>query len=279
MDPDGSGAPSLGELLRQWRQERKLSQLALALEADLSQRHLSFVESGRARASRETVHRLCLALQVPLRERNQFLLAAGFAPEYPHRELAGPALAPVFDALQQMLARQQPYPALVIDRHWNVLLANEASGRLFGCFVDPRADTSGIFPDGRRNVLRFTCHPSGLRPSIVNWDETAGALLERVRAELRLDPADQVLRALLEEVEAYAGRPAVSPCEAERLPLAPLKLARGDLRAELFSMIATVGTPLDVTLQELRVELFFPADAQTAALAAALADEAPVAPR
>lgn len=261
-----------GALLRQWRGERKVSQLTLALEADLSQRHLSFVESGRSRPSRDAVHRLCAALEVPLRERNQFLLAAGFAPEFPESPLAAPALAPVFDALQMLLAQQEPFPAIVIDRHWDVLLANEASSRLFGCFLDPGCDPAAIFPDGRRNVLRFTCHPQGLRPAICNWDDAAPALLERVRAELRLAPGDQRLRDLLTEIEGYAPLPRRPPQAAgARLPVAPLRLARDGVEANLFSAIATLGTPLDVTLQELRIELFFPADARTAELAASLA--------
>ncbi|MCB1906664.1 MAG: helix-turn-helix transcriptional regulator [Rhodocyclaceae bacterium] len=255
---------AFGRLLRSWRRERGVSQLALALDAGVSQRHLSFVESGRARPGRAVVQRLCDALQVPLRERNQFLLAAGFAPEFPEREICAPEFAPVFDALQSMLAQQEPFPAVVVDRHWNVLLANRASERVFGAFLPENVDPSELFPDGRRNAMRFACHPRGLRPAIGNWSELAPLLFGRLAAEARANPFDRRLQALCDEIRGWLPAAAVGARSGGELPVAPLHLVLGTLEVRLFSAIASIGTPLDVTAQELRIELFFAADAASA---------------
>lgn len=220
---------AFGRLLRSWRAERGVSQLALALDAGVSQRHLSFVESGRARPGRAFVQRLCDALQVPLRERNQFLLAAGFAPEFPERELCAAEFAPVFDALQSLLAQQEPFPAVVVDRHWNVLLANRASERVFNAFLPENVDPGELFPDGRRNAMRFTCHPRGLRPAIGNWSELAPLLFGRLAAEARANPFDQRLQALRDEIRGLLPSTAVGARGGGELPVAPLHLVRGTL--------------------------------------------------
>ena len=256
---------ALERLLRRWRADRGMSQLALALDAGVSQRHLSFVESGRAKPGRAVLQRLCDGLQVPLRERNEFLLAAGFAPEYPERELSAPEFAPVFDALQSMLAQQEPFPAVVVDRHWNVLMANRASERVFFPFLPDDFDPCALFPDGRRNAMRFTCHPRGLRPAIDNWPALAPLLFARLAAETRANPFDQPLQALRDEIRALlpAAAAAAAPSGAGDLPVAPLHLSRGGLEIRLFSAIASIGTPLDVTAQELRLELFFAADGES----------------
>src|SRR5262245_14855075 len=175
----GSGRPSatvavtgIGPLLRQWRERRRMSQLDLSLEAEISARHLSFVETGRAHPSRDMVLLLARVLDVPPRARNELLTVAGFAPMYRERPLDAPELSQVRRALDFMLRQQEPYPALVHDRHWNILMTNEAAGRIMGLFLDPRAAEAIGVP----NAMRLTYHPNGLRPYIVNWEATAAAL-------------------------------------------------------------------------------------------------------
>jgi len=263
-----------GDLVRTWRHERKLSQLKLALEAGISQRHLSFLESGRTRPSPEMVLRLCNSLDIPLRGRNELLMAAGFAPRYSDKGLDSLAAEPVRRALELMLSQQEPYPAVVVDRNWYVILANEASTRLFGYFA-ASVNPLELFPDGRPNSLRFTFHPRGLRPAISNWEEAGEALLSRVRGELRLSPDNTVLRELFDELseegaESFSQRPLVK----DVLPVVTLELQKGQQTASLFSTITTLGTPLDATLQELRIELFFPGDDETVRFAEDLGSRA-----
>ena len=253
-------APNVGGLLREWRLRRHVSQLALATRSAVSARHLSFIETGRARPSREMVLHLAERLEIPLRERNMLLLAAGYAPAYGERPLDGDELAPVRDALERFLAAHEPYPALVLDRHANLVLANGALGHL----VD------GVAPkllEPPANALRATLHPDGMAPRILNFDEWSGHLIHRLRRQVALT-GDPQLEALLAELRSY---PNVrdEPPAADTLPAAeivlPLVLRRGAERLSFFSTVTTFGTPADVTLSELSVEAFYPADAETAA--------------
>jgi len=249
----------VGELLRQWRERRRLSQLDLALQAEVSTRHLSFVETGRASPSREMVLHLAEQLDVPLRERNHLLLAAGYAPVYPESALDDPALAAIRDALRQVLRGHEPYPALVVDRAWSLVEAN-ASVALF---------TEGVAPAllaPPANALRISLHPQGLAPRIANLGEWRAHLLARLRRQVALT-ADPALAALLQELRAY---PCDQPEPEVELPgpgdvVVPLRLRHPDGELTFFSTVATFGTPLDVTVSELAIEAFFPANPATAA--------------
>ena len=264
--PPDSGAatqPPLGALLREWRQRRKLSQLALALAADVSQRHLSFVESGRTRPSREMVLRLAAPLEVPLRERNRLLLAAGFAPSYPERRLDDPALVAARAAVERVLRAHEPYPALAVDRHWTLVAANRAVAPLL-------AGASATLLAPPVNVLRLSLHPDGVAPRIVNYGQWRTHLLERLRQQIAAS-GDDGLAALHDELRGY---PPPARSRARRSPAAaddgagvfvPLQLAADDGGVLTFLSTTTVfGTPVDVTLAELALECFFPADDETA---------------
>lgn len=264
-----SGA-AMGTLLREWRGARRMSQLALALEADTSCRHLSCVETGKSRASRELVCRLADVLGMPLRERNALLLAGGYAPQYPERALATPALERMRQAIELIVAHQEPYPAFVIDRHWNVLMANDAAVRVNGLLMDGRESRHG-------NLLHQVFDPCDFRPVIVNWPEVAEKFIRHVHAQLAAAPTDDELRALLAEVLAYPGVPehwrSRDPASAPA-PVLTLQFRSrlGELR--FFETITTFSMPRDVTLDELRIECAFPADEQTAAICAGLAASA-----
>ena len=248
----------VGELLRDWRQRRHLSQLALALEADVSARHVSFLETGRARPSREMLLRLAERLEIPLRERNALLLAAGYAPAYPERALDDPALRPAKEVVERVLAGHEPYPALAVDRHWSLVTANRAVGPLL-VGVDPTLLRPPV------NVLRLSLHPDGLAPRIANLAQWRAHLLERLRRQVE-QTADATLTRLLDELRRSPGGGAGEPAAAGRdvgvaVPLR-LRTERGLLA--LLSTTMVFGTPVDVTLAELAVEAFFPADPQTA---------------
>ncbi len=237
-----------------------MSQLALAAEAGVTPRHVSFIESGRARPSPEMILRLAGTLAVPLRERNQMLLAAGYAPRYTETGLDAEPLARVTGAVDMMLDHHQPYPAVLMDRHWNVLRANPAAQAMFAWLLD------GADPGDPPNVVRlmFTL----LRPYVANWPATGQALIQRVHREAVGGVPDAGTTRLLAEVLAEPGIPAQwrqPDFGAAPLPLVPVELARDGLRLSYFSLVTTVGTPQDVTLQELRVEAFFPTDGATAA--------------
>jgi transcriptional regulator with XRE-family HTH domain len=249
------GAAGVGPLLRDWRRRRHRSQLDLGLEAGVSARHISFVETGRSRPSRGMVLGLAANLEVPLRERNQMLLAAGFSPEY--RELAyeDPALAPVRGAIEQVLAAHDPYPALVVDRHWEMVAANHGLGRLL----------EGIAPDLLEppvNALRASLHPDGLAPRILNlgeWRAHTLARLERVHRHT----GDAAIATLLEELSAYPGGEdeASAPAHDVFVPLR-VRTPDGD-ELSFFGLIGTFGTAVDLTVAELAIESFFPADDAT----------------
>lgn len=248
-----SGSPSLGDLLRDWRRRRGLSQLALSLRADVSSRHISFVESGRSRPSREMVLLLCRTLQVPLRESNDLLLAAGFAPAYRESRLDGPHLAAANAAVDLILRNQEPHPAVVMDRHWNLLRVNGAAKRLFTLLLGDRA------PAGPANVVRLVFAEDGLKPWLENWPQVAAAVLERVRREAVGGVLDAATAALLEEVLPSAAGLSTRADATDAWPLVPLRFRKGELALDYFSMVTTLGTPRDIALQELRIECFFPA--------------------
>jgi transcriptional regulator with XRE-family HTH domain len=250
---------AVGELLRHWRGVRRLSQLALALEAETTARHVSFIETGRSQPSRAMVLRLARVLDVPIRERNQLLLAAGYAPVYTETGLAEEDAAMVAAALARILESHEPYPAVVMDRYWNILDRNGAAHALFGWLLRDRAPA-----DGPGNLIRNFFDPDRLRPYVANWDEAANALLQRVHREAIGGVPDAETTALLEEVLA---RPGVPKPDLTRplLPIVPVVFSRDGQTFSYFSAVTTLGTPQDALLQELRVECLHPADEQTAA--------------
>ena len=255
---------ALGALLQYWRRARNLSQLALAHEADVSPRHLCFLETGRAKPSRDMVLLLADALAVPLRERNALLLAAGFAPMFRESTLDDRELAPVRTAIHAILKQQEPYPAVVMNRHWEILANNGAATRFFGMLLDGRT------PQGAGNILRLMFHPEGLRPFVENWEAVAQALVRRVHREAVGGALDETGRALLAEVLNYPGVPArwhVPDLGAPLVPVVPVSFRHGEQRFHFFSAVTVLGTPQDITLQELRVECFFPLDDATATAA------------
>ncbi|MBB4683379.1 helix-turn-helix domain-containing protein [Amycolatopsis jiangsuensis] len=248
----------VGELLREWRDRRRISQLDLAISAEISTRHLSFVETGRSRPSRDMVLRLGEHLDVPLRERNRLLLAAGYAPAYGEAGLAAPEMAVVREAVRRLLAGHDPYPAAVVDRSWNLVDANRSLALL----------TEAVTPElleGPVNVLRVTLHPEGMAPHVLNLGEWRAHLLGRLRRQVE-QTADPVLAELLTELRGY---PCAQPVPEVEIPgpgdiFVPLRYRHRDAELTFFSTIATFGTPLDVTVAELVIESFFPADPGTA---------------
>jgi len=257
-----SAAATVGDLLREWRQRRRLSQLDLANEAEVSARHVSFVETGRSRPSRELLLHLAEHLDVPLRDRNTLLLAAGYAPLYAERSLETDELRPVRDALAQMLAGHEPFPAVVVDRRWDLVSANAAAMQLIGSRVSPELLAAPL------NTLRLSLHPDGLAPHIVNLAQYAAHLIARLDRQAAA-AQDTDLRALSRELRGYPGVPSgvIDHADIVSRLFVPLVLRATDGGAPMtfFSTIATFGTALDLTVAELAVEQFFPADAATAA--------------
>ncbi|HJZ76010.1 MAG TPA: helix-turn-helix transcriptional regulator [Vicinamibacterales bacterium] len=248
---------AVGHLLRGWRSARGMSQLDLAMRAGFSARHVSFIETGRTQPSRQALLVLAETLCVPLRERNRLLEAGGFAHMYRQTPLAADEMAHIRGVLEFILERHNPYAAVVLDRYSNCLMGNCASARLLAAVVDPSLITE------HANHLRLVFHPLGARRCIVNWDEVARALLGRAERELGFATDDETAVALLNELRGYAGD-AVSQRSSAALSagdlLLPIHLRTNDLELRIFSTIMTLGTPRDVTLQELRIETFFPAD-------------------
>ena len=266
---EDTGATPIGALLREWRAARRLSQLDLALAADISTRHLSCVETGKAQASRETVARLADALDMPLRERNALLLAAGFAPTHPESALGTPDLAPVRRAIDFILAQQEPYPAFVLNRHWDILMANAAAARVNALVMGGRTSAHD-------NMIRQVFDPEDLRPAFANWDDVAGDLIRHLHDAIAAVPTDVRARALLDEALAYPGVPVrwrTRDLEAVPSPLLTTVMRGGGKELRFFSAITRFGTTRDITLQELHIECCFPADDATAALCRELAGD------
>jgi transcriptional regulator with XRE-family HTH domain len=250
----------VGELLRSWRQRRNLSQLDLALEAEVSARHVSFLETGRARPSREMVIRLAEELEVPLRERNGLLLAAGYAPMYPQRPLDAPEMGPVRQAIDRFLRAHEPYPAVVVDRYHNLIAANDALDLLL-------EGVSEELLEAPANGMRIALHPLGMAARTLNLPEWSSHLLHRVRREAQIT-GDPQLADLYAELIGYPGV-TVTPPQPDVQPgdiLLPLRLLDSDGAGELafFSTLSTFGTAADITLSELAIEAFYPANARTA---------------
>jgi len=272
IEDAGTGAGStyfsdFASALRYWRTRRGVSQLRLSTDSGVSQRHLSFLESGRSQPSRDLILKLGIALDVPLRQRNAMLLAAGFAPAYQERKLSDPELASVMQALEFMLRQQAPFPALVVDRLWNLVMFNEpAAGMMKWLLGMPE---EAVIPrDGSINVLRLMLSPDGLRRHLLNWEAVCADSLQWIQREAMADGPGSEATALLAELSLLPGMPSaghVPNLERRALPFLPLQIARDDVRLNLFTTITTLGTPHDVTVHELRLESFFPADAGTAA--------------
>jgi transcriptional regulator with XRE-family HTH domain len=254
-------ANSAGALLRQWRDIRGKTQLDLSFDAGVSQKHISFVESGRSVPSRQMLLDLAQALDVPLRERNVLLLAAGYAPSYSDPALDTPAMTSINRALQRMLRQHEPFPAIVMDRYWNVLMTNDAAPELFNCFIDMSARPAP------RNLLHLMFDPDGMRPFIANWPQTARGLLARVYREAVGHVVDIRTKALLEELSRYPGvKPEWRvPSASDAMPMIPLSFVKDGVTLDYFSLITTVGTPQTITAEELRLECMFPANEQTEA--------------
>ncbi|MGH8080389.1 MAG: helix-turn-helix domain-containing protein [Lysobacter sp.] len=262
-----SRAPDVGALLREWRATRRLSQLDLALDAGVSARHLSCVETGKSQASREMIVRLAEALDMPLRERNALLVAAGFAPKYPETALATPEFAQIRRAIEFILKQQEPYPAFVLNRHWDVVMANEGAARVNRFVMGGRASRHD-------NMIRQIFDPDDLRPALANWEEVAGELIRHLHAAVAAAPSDTVARALLAQALAYPGVPTHwrrRQFDAAPSPLLTTIFRRGEVELRFFSTITTFGTARDITLDELHVECCFPMDEVTAQHCRALA--------
>lgn len=272
MAGSGSGpGPGVGALLREWRQRRRRSQLDLALDVGVSPRHLSFIETGRSRPSAAMLLALAERLDLPLRERNRLLLAAGHAPRYSHTDLASPAMAPVRAALQRLLDAHQPYPGVVLDRHWNVVLANATALQLVQA-LPPELAAPPL------NMMRASLHPQGFAAITANFAEWGGYLVDALQRAVA-DSGDAQLVALRQEVEAWPNVRALREAAAQRggrlVDEAPTLLLpcvldlpgpHSVMRLSLFTTLTSFGTPRDITLAELAVELFYPADAATEAL-------------
>ncbi|RFU49487.1 helix-turn-helix domain-containing protein [Paraburkholderia sp. DHOC27] len=271
--PASAASRSVGELLRDWRQRRRMSQLLLATEADISTRHLSFVESGRALPSREMVMHLAERLDVPLRARNLLLVAAGYAPLFRERPLSDPQLAAAREAVELVLKGHEPYPALAVDRHWTIVAANRALAPLVST-----ACAALLAPPV--NALRLSLHPDGMASSILNWHAWRAHVLARLQRQIEVS-ADDTLASLRDELAAYPAPPAAPPAvptgqedghSASNQIAVPLRLRTPLGELSFFSTTTVFGTPVDVTLSELAIEAFFPADPQTAAALRAYAE-------
>jgi len=252
----------LGLLLRHWRGVRGTSQLELALDVDISQRHLSFIESGRSAPSRQTLTGIVQSLDIPLRERNAVFLAAGFAPVYSEAPWNATEMQGITRALDRMLRQHDPFPAIVMDRYWNVLATNQSSPRFFGSFIDMAART------GPRNMLHLIFDPEGMRPFVVDWETVARSLIQRVYRETVGRVLDERTHTFLDELFAYPGVDAswrlhglVGP--APDLPMIPMGFNKDGKVLSYFSMVTSVGAPQSVAAQELRIESMFPADEET----------------
>lgn len=264
MSSDLSSAAA-GAFLRKWRATRGFSQLELSLRAGLSARHLSYVETGKAQPSREMVVRLAEALDMPLRERNALLIAAGYAPIYPERALATPELAQVRRAIDLILDHHEPYPAFVLNRHWDIVQATRGAQRVAQFLCGGSAHS---------NMLRQFFDPNDLRAQVANWEEVAGELLRHLQEAVASAPTDSKAALLLEEVLRYPGVPShwhTRTLAAAPAPLLTVVFRKDGRELRFFSTIATFGTPRDITLDELRIECAFPADDATASFCRELA--------
>lgn len=269
----------LGNMLRYWRNVRGRNQLDLSIETGISQRHISFIESGRSNPSRQTLLEIAQVLDVPLRERNTLLLSAGYAPVYSEAAWNSAQMQSVTKALERILRQHEPFPALIMDRYWNVLLTNDSAPRFFNCFIDMSQRK------GPRNMLHLIFDPDGMRPFIEHWDDVASSLIHRVHTEATGRVVDQKTKELLAALLAYpaakirptsgaarvrdhsrqvqSGPGERAPGPSPILPIIPISFRKGEMVLNYFSLVTTVGTPQAVAAQELRIESMFPADEDT----------------
>jgi transcriptional regulator with XRE-family HTH domain len=254
-------ASELGALLRHWRDIRGRSQLDLSLDTGVSQRHISFIESGRSVPGRQTLLDIAQALDIPLRDRNTLLLAAGYAPIYSEGAWNAPEMQSVTKALGRILRQHEPFPAVVMDRYWNVLMANEAAPRFFNCFTDM------VARQGPRNLLHLMFDPKGMRPFVANWEAVAKSLFQRVYRESVGRVIDERTKELLAALLAYPDVKAEwkNPMVLSAMPVIPIGFVKDDKVLSYFSMVTTVGTPQTIAAQEMRIECMFPADEATEA--------------
>lgn len=258
---DSTSCAYFGVLLRQWRAARRISQETLALDADISTRHLSCVETGRAQPSLEMVLRLAEALEIPLRERNTLLQAAGYAPRYRLTSLDAPEMEGARQAVDLLLQQMEPYPGIVVDRYWNTLRMNAGTKHFFARF--PICDS--VKP---HNGVRFVFHPKALRPFIENWEIVAARIIQRVHREVAANPSDQTMRSFLEELLSYPAVPSrwrVLDLADSPPPFLTINYKWNNATLRLLGTVTTFGTAQDVALQEMRIESFFPADEATRA--------------
>jgi transcriptional regulator with XRE-family HTH domain len=260
LEPTGASAEAFPTLLKTWRTKRRLSQLDLALASGVSQRHVSFLESGRAKPSRSMILQLSETLEVPLRERNDWLTAAGFAPVFRARPLDDPQMTQVMAAVKMMLANSEPFPAVAFDRAWNVRLANKAFD-LMGSFLGD--DLWTRIGGDQRNMMRLFFHPNGIKPYVVNWKMVAPLLWHRAQREAETI-GGQEMKAVLADLAQHQDADTLWAAEdAALVPVLPLEMLKDGVRVSVFTVIATFGTAQDVTADELRIETLFPADAAT----------------
>jgi transcriptional regulator with XRE-family HTH domain len=258
----------VGALLREWRAARRLSQLGLALDVGISTRHLSCIETGKAQPSREMLARLADTLGMPLRERNALLVAAGYAPKYPETGLGTPALAQIRRAIDLIVEHQEPYPAFVLNRRWDVLRSNRAAVRV-GHFL--------LGHDPHPNMVRQFFDPQNMRRAVANWEEVASNIIQHLHDAVAAMPSDEKTRALLEEALSYPGVPSqwrTRELSSAPAPLLTVVMRKDERELRFFSTITTFGTPRDVTLDEIHIECVFPADEATAEMCRNLASEA-----
>jgi transcriptional regulator with XRE-family HTH domain len=258
MQDTASQPRDVGHHIREWRQRRRMTQLGLALDAEISARHLSFLETGKAQPSREMVLHLCERLDVPLRERNTLLIAAGYAPVFAQRRLDDPALTPALAAVGQVLGGHEPYPALAIDRAWTMVRANRAVASLL-------AGLPASLLKPPLNVLRLSLHPEGLAPRIANLPEWRAHLLDRLRHQIEIT-ADPGLETLMKELRGYPTPISRAPAAPDKFGgvVVPLQLVTEAGKLSFLSTTTVFGTPVDVTVSELAIESFFPTDDATA---------------
>jgi transcriptional regulator with XRE-family HTH domain len=256
------------KLLREWRRKRRLSQLDLALESGVSQRHVSFLESGRANPSRTMILHLSETLEVPLRDRNAWLAAAGYAPLFRARPLEDPQMGQIMSAVRMMLAAHEPFPAVALDRAWTVRMSNRPFDRLSGLLGEDLWERLG---GGPRNLLRLFFHPAGIRPLVTNWAAIGPLLWKRAQREAEM-LGGQDMKAVLADLAPHQDAEILwSAADAALVPVLPFNLRIGEQAISMFAVISTLGTAQDVTADELRIETLFPADPASEALFRALA--------
>lgn len=267
--------PPFGQLLKLWRAKRRYSQLDLSLASNVSQRHISFLESGRSQPSRDMVLQLATTLEMPLEAQNSLLTAAGYAPFYQESNWHAPQLRPVQQALDFMLAQQEPYPAVVLNERWELYQQNGGALSLLNWLLTPEDLMAHVAAHGELNLMRLLFDPAGLRPWVEDWTYVAGCLIQRIHREALAAGGSEPLQALLDELLSYTAVPQswqAPDWSAEQVPLLTMTFNREGQRATLFSTVAVLGMPYDITLQKVRVETFYPADEATDAWLKALAE-------